>query len=807
MVQAFEHDRRDQHDRHHLSEKNYFSGQIFLFGTLFFIGIVISVILFFQLLWYQKALLHEINNHSKFEIKTALEFQQLHENQNQSPEKVHGVKNFLLNLKQVIEKTYKSLIGKTNSYISNDKIKTQAKRKRKPPRENHKWWSGESLKKCKINSLQSTVPVPVVAEDKNAEDKKIEFCNCRQPGFVCHHLAQSVTLSKRGAHYTLPANSNKDEGYCFNLPKAYPYCNPFHGDWILTRANNHVGYQFVCQCRNPGYVGNSSLYGPCETLRLCDGKWKLRKHAKPKRQVFHSGNEDDLIGRDLLPPLEDIECACPPHYVNVNNPVSHCRPIRVNEVFQKKNEQHLETMRAMVSERFSVFLPDEISSMSMSMSEMSSPSPVPLRNLGIIDPCSICMLTGKRVNGKMVKSSSAGGGFFCRALDNGCVPLRRNPKGGRILPGPMYPDAVVSIKNYTVMFLENGHLFRPLIIRFAGVDQSDELLESLHGNAKSKLTYSGAHYELFLDVEHEVLFPGHFSSFYPILQVPRTKYDFEKDYRNISTGVESGEDTTISQLNVLEKSSLGQGQYRLSSNGPNYVGWRKRTRLMVKRLLSKNINSDRNDDSNLCECFNPLLLFASHCLKRYAARLKKISEKQEDRKIEKTNQATVADKIKEDRKENEEEEFTGNELIDSLSKQYMMWFKNSIMEIKYEGDDSFSVRKAKIVLGDKMHGVLDSVVMNNFAFSLRNDIASTLSARAAEFFYISRNSDRAERVSELELDPHLKTFINDGDLGYIEVRIWQSDVQKWGEWVKSYQDYFDTQMFTSPEDYDEDKIG
>lgn len=131
--------------------------------------------------------------------------------------------------------------------------------------------------------------------DCNAESLRVCLLNdplslfgCKELTVGCHHFETDIVLKKNGQTIPIPANKTSNEGYALAITNLTEACNTFHGDFVLVTANVESNdYMLICQCKNPGYIGNDNLLGNCETIRIC------------------GGNIDDINK-----PLDQINCQC-----------------------------------------------------------------------------------------------------------------------------------------------------------------------------------------------------------------------------------------------------------------------------------------------------------------------------------------------------------------------------------------------------------------------------------------------------------------------------------------------------------------
>lgn len=121
-------------------------------------------------------------------------------------------------------------------------------------------------------------------------DDPTTLFGCKELAVRCQHFASDTEYRVRGTTRTIPKNATPQEGYALAVTTLMESCNPYHGDPVLVAANADSNeYMLLCQCKEPGYIGNVHLLGACDTAFVCDGKV-------------------DSIDK----PLNKIECKCGP---------------------------------------------------------------------------------------------------------------------------------------------------------------------------------------------------------------------------------------------------------------------------------------------------------------------------------------------------------------------------------------------------------------------------------------------------------------------------------------------------------------
>lgn len=112
---------------------------------------------------------------------------------------------------------------------------------------------------------------------------------CKEMRVECRHFKENTEYHENGEVVIIKKNKKENEGYALPIvAKVNGLCNAYHGSLVLVAANKEAdSYMLICQCKNPGYIGNDEILGTCSTPRICNGKVN-----------------------DLMKPLKEIECKC-----------------------------------------------------------------------------------------------------------------------------------------------------------------------------------------------------------------------------------------------------------------------------------------------------------------------------------------------------------------------------------------------------------------------------------------------------------------------------------------------------------------
>lgn len=124
-------------------------------------------------------------------------------------------------------------------------------------------------------------------------DDPTTLLGCRELNIRCQNFDKDTKFKDSdNSEYVIPKNENANEGYALVVRSLIENCNIWHGDPVLvtTENNSSIGeqsYLLICQCKNPGYIGNDTILGACDTPFICNG-----------------------MVDDVNQPLDKINCKC-----------------------------------------------------------------------------------------------------------------------------------------------------------------------------------------------------------------------------------------------------------------------------------------------------------------------------------------------------------------------------------------------------------------------------------------------------------------------------------------------------------------
>lgn len=111
---------------------------------------------------------------------------------------------------------------------------------------------------------------------------------CKNLAVTCKHFDEDTKYQTAKGDIIIIPKSKEGEGLALAIDEVSTGCNLFHGDWVLVSTNPESReFGLICLCKDPGYIGNETVTGACNTAFICNG------------------NIDDIDK-----PLSDINCIC-----------------------------------------------------------------------------------------------------------------------------------------------------------------------------------------------------------------------------------------------------------------------------------------------------------------------------------------------------------------------------------------------------------------------------------------------------------------------------------------------------------------
>lgn len=160
---------------------------------------------------------------------------------------------------------------------------------------------------CNVNSLR-----------KCRTDDSTTLYGCKELSVRCQHFDHDTEYMFNGNSKIIPKNEDPKEGYALAITHISDACNAYHGDMVLVSLTaDSTEYMMICQCKNPGYIGNEHLLGACSTPFICNGKV-------------------DNINQ----PLNKINCQCQQNEKSIryDDGLPVCKPMLVKEANELHND-------------------------------------------------------------------------------------------------------------------------------------------------------------------------------------------------------------------------------------------------------------------------------------------------------------------------------------------------------------------------------------------------------------------------------------------------------------------------------------
>lgn len=250
-------------------------------------------------------------------------------------------------------------------------------------------------------------------------DNPLSCIGCQSLIANCVHFKEdTIYQDTNNTKFTIPKNDNPNEGYCLTILEIEKYCNVYHGDLTLVQLTpDSSDTMLICNCKNPGLIGNVSLSGSCTTAFMCNG-------------------QIDNIDQ----PIDKINCICGANNHNVKlNGISHCVPKTIDEAGDQISKLIVPTSN--VSTQYSKNF-DKMITQNFPMEKLR-------------DPCSECPITGKPIPNHAMIFSPLGKACTLSYDNSGTgmyfgIPIRRSTTE-RLLEGDRGPDAILGIYWYNLM--------------------------------------------------------------------------------------------------------------------------------------------------------------------------------------------------------------------------------------------------------------------------------------------------------------------------------------------------------------------
>ena len=282
------------------------------------------------------------------------------------------------------------------------------------------------LRKCSVNDQTSCI-------------------GCQSLIASCVHISEDIKyVDAMGNTEIIPKNENVNEGYCLTISSIEKRCSLYHGELTLVQLNpDSLDTMLVCMCTNPGYIGNESLAGACETPFICDG---------------------NVV--DINKPLDEIKCVCTDNRINeVINDVPTCRIRTLLEADEQKIINNIV--------RFdNVLLTAPRSDFAKTIEQNTSIDK-------LINPCRVCPITGVTMTTNTIYHDEDADTKYCitTSQSNIGIPINRS-KNERILHGTYGPDAVLALE------------WDEILIYTQLNDSTQELIYIISHNVNNDIFYS-----------------------------------------------------------------------------------------------------------------------------------------------------------------------------------------------------------------------------------------------------------------------------------------------------------------------------
>jgi hypothetical protein len=273
--------------------------------------------------------------------------------------------------------------------------------------------SGTNLRPCTISDQTSCI-------------------GCQSMIARCTNFSSDTTYFDDDGHpHIIPKNTDPDDGYCMTITNndLNIECNVFHGDLALIKIEpESQASMFFCNCKNPGFIGNTSLLGACDTPFICNGKVD-----------------------DINKPLSEINCKCSATQYSVRNNNAIPLPMCVDmTIFQANNRNQLNDLIRTVH-------PEKLAPIGVFNNAIQRQ----LNVESLIHPCKTCPLTNNPIDNGVFGTIEDE--TFCSVHLNNVssrnshygIPYRRSPNERLLVGDQGGPDAVLGVHWYEMMIYDH----------------------------------------------------------------------------------------------------------------------------------------------------------------------------------------------------------------------------------------------------------------------------------------------------------------------------------------------------------------
>lgn len=156
-----------------------------------------------------------------------------------------------------------------------------------------------TLNKFSVSFRYKEPPKRRIVEDTDCIPSKKRLCSISDPTTLlgcmnfatCNHYdVDTKYIDTTGEEFILPKNSTPDEGYAFPIENPDHKCNIYMGDIVIvSNDNKNSKFMLMCECKYPGYVDKTTVFGNCNNPLICNGR--VDSLDKPLEQINCLCNE------------------------------------------------------------------------------------------------------------------------------------------------------------------------------------------------------------------------------------------------------------------------------------------------------------------------------------------------------------------------------------------------------------------------------------------------------------------------------------------------------------------------------------
>lgn len=297
-------------------------------------------------------------------------------------------------------------------------------------------------------------------------DNQLSCIGCRSLIASCVHFEKDTEfIDADGTRTIIEKNETENDGYCLTITSVEETCNLYHGDLALVQITpDNSDSMIICNCRNPGLIGNTTVRGACDTIFVCDG-------------------QIDNINQ----PMDNVKCICAENAINVSlNNIPSCQ---LKTVLNASDDGTLNSLLVKPDENFLLANNPNVSEINFNYTISQN-----VKSTHLLNPCSRCPITNKIIPNVALGKIGSGNKFCSITFDQRFksnlgeyfgIPMRRSPTE-RILAGLSGPDSILGVYWEEVIIYTRLENYIQRFIFIIKSDNNNEFYEKLQLDKSQK---------------------------------------------------------------------------------------------------------------------------------------------------------------------------------------------------------------------------------------------------------------------------------------------------------------------------------